>query len=403
MDIAVSPDTGTIASASFDNAVGIWKGRTPQWLDAHEAAVNTVAFVDDNHIVSGGDDFSIRLWSRLAGKAKLIGRHRGKIMALAVSPDRKLIASASWDGTIGLWRPGGGNVAFLKGHRAGVNAVAFSADGAVLYSASTDGTIRTWDVARRSEKRLMLRHGFGINVMLLNHDQGWLAYGAIDGVTRVIDLVTDERIADFTLERRPILSISQTLSGDRIGVGDGDGFIMIVDTGEWKIIHDFRAALRGPIWALAFSQNGENVLAGGIENIVYSWPLDQLRDFGPMADSKPKFLKDPAIMENGERQFAHKCSICHSLNPDGGRKAGPTLHALFGRKAGTLDNYNYSKTLSGSAIVWNENTINLLFDLGPDHYIPGSKMPMQRIVQKKDRDDLINYLRRTTTAEKEPK
>ncbi|MCP4823184.1 MAG: cytochrome C, partial [Shimia sp.] len=46
--IAVSPDGQRILTASFDNAVGLWSGRSPTWLDGHEAAVNTVAFVDDS-------------------------------------------------------------------------------------------------------------------------------------------------------------------------------------------------------------------------------------------------------------------------------------------------------------------------------------------------------------------
>ncbi len=398
MDIAVSSDAGIIATASFDNSVGIWNGHMPVWLEAHEAAVNSVVFIDEHRLASAGDDYSVRIWDRTSGKRKLLGRHKAKIMALAVASDQSLLATASWDGTIGLWPlDDSGDVSFLSGHKSGVNDVAFSADGALLYSASTDGTIRTWDVSGRSEKRLMLRHGFGVNVMTLNHRRGWLAYGAVDGVTRVIDLSTDKQIADFTLERRPILSISQTDSGDKIAVGDGDGFIMIVDTDQWKIIHDFRAALRGPIWALAFSHDGQNIHAGGIESIVYSWPLDQIKDLGPMADSNPVFLRDPAKMENGERQFARKCSICHSLEAEGGRRAGPTLYRLFGRRAGALDGYNFSKTLSGSDIVWGDDTIDKLFDLGPDHYIPGSKMPMQRIARKQDRDDLIDYLRQATS------
>ncbi|MDE0347503.1 MAG: cytochrome C, partial [Boseongicola sp.] len=37
-----------------------------------------------------------------------------------------------------------------------------------------------------------------------------------------------------------------------------------------------------------------------------------------------------------------------------------------------------------------------LFDLGPDNYIPGSKMPMQQIAAPNDRRDLIDFLRVAT-------
>ena len=52
-----------------------------------------------------------------------------------------------------------------------------------------------------------------------------------------------------------------------------------------------------------------------------------------------------------------------------------------------------------SDIIWDEETINALFDKGPDHYIPGSKMPMQRITKSQDRDDLVAFLRRATAPE----
>ncbi|MGR3492498.1 MAG: c-type cytochrome, partial [Shimia sp.] len=53
----------------------------------------------------------------------------------------------------------------------------------------------------------------------------------------------------------------------------------------------------------------------------------------------------------------------------------------------------------GSPIIWNAATIDALFDQGPDHYIPGSKMPMQVIAQPQDRADLIDFLRTATQSE----
>jgi len=94
-----------------------------------------------------------------------------------------------------------------------------------------------------------------------------------------------------------------------------------------------------------------------------------------------------------------KCSICHALGPGPSRKAGPTLHGVFGRPAGSVPGYFYSPTLRNAQIVWTEDTINALFDMGPDHYIPGSKMPMQVIAGADDRADLIAYLKQATKKE----
>ncbi len=389
MGIATAPD-GRIATASFDNSVGLWTGQTPEWLEGHEAAVNSVAF-NGTAIYSAGDDFTLRRWPG----GDVVGRHKGKIVGIAASKTH--VATASWDGTIGLWPIDGSEPTMLGPTGSGVNAVVFTPDGSQLYSAGVDGALRIWDVASGQETDRLIEHGFGINELVLNTQDGWIAYGAVDGVTRILNLTNREE-RDFTLDRRPILAMA--LSPDRklLAVGDGEGYIMVIDTDDWRIAQDFRATLRGPVWALAFSADGRNIHAGGIDEAMYSWPVSTLGDREQMAAAEPSFLKDPDEMSNGERQFARKCSICHSLTPNSERRAGPTLHDIFGRQAGTLPDYLYSDTLQDSDIIWNEETINGLFDEGPDHYIPGSKMPMQRITQAQDRIDLIAFLRRATAS-----
>ncbi len=396
MDIAVSRD-GQIATASFDNAVGLWADGVPTWFDGHAAAVNVVTFWDAATLISGGDDYKVRLWSEQAGNV-VLGEHEAKVMGLDVSREVGLAASASWDGTVGLWPiPTGDAPMFLRGHKLGVNDVAFSDDGLTIYSASTDGTIRVWDTQTGEQTQLLADHGFGVNELLLNEADGWLAYGAVDGGTRIIDLASGTEIEDFTLDRRPILALAYDPIAQQLAVGDGDGYIMVIDTAEMRISRDFRATQNGPVWALAFSPDGANIHASGIEDIVYSWPVATIGEYDPMAGTEQSFLRDPETMDNGERQFKRKCSICHTLTEGSARRAGPSLHNLFGRPAGALGDYSYSETLNRSDIVWSDDTIDALFALGPDHYIPGTKMPMQRIVKQEDRTDLINYLRRVGT------
>ncbi|MEO0503691.1 MAG: cytochrome C, partial [Pseudomonadota bacterium] len=62
--------------------------------------------------------------------------------------------------------------------------------------------------------------------------------------------------------------------------------------------------------------------------------------------------------------------------------------------------YRYSPILDGSDIIWDDTSIDALFDQGPDHYIPGSKMPMQVIAAPEDRADLIAFLRDATKKER---
>ena len=399
MALDVSPD-GQLASASFDNSVGLWPG--PEWRDGHDAAVTAVNFELAPMIVSGGDDFRVLSWLPSSEKPVELTRHKGKVSAIAVATDAQTarIASASWDGSIHLFdiaRVAGGSVPLsmsLTEHRSNVTDVAF-APGGTLYSSSSDGTVRVWEgLDSEVSSRVIANQGFGINQITVAED--WLAYGALDGATRVIDRNSGEEIADFTLDRRPILSMDYHAGTGQLAVGDGQGFIMMIDTMSWTITRDFRAMREGPVWALAFSTDGSVIHAGGLDDVIYAWPVALLDTYDPAGGDTRSFLRDAATMPNGERQFMRKCSICHALTPGSARKAGPTLHGVFGRRAGTVADYAYSDTLQGSDIVWSETTIDSLFDLGPDHFIPGTKMPMQRIAGAEDRRDLIDYLQRAT-------
>jgi cytochrome c len=392
MGISVS-SSGQIATASFDNSVGLWRDGAPIWLEGHEAAVKSVLFLDEQRVISAGDDFSVWLWDTPTRTGQALGQHKGKIVGLAATPDGTLAATASWDGTIGLWPLDGQEPQYLDGHDAGVNDLVFVEGGKALLSASIDGTIRRWDVDPAQESRVMLRHGFGVNRLIVDEESGWLAYGSVDGVTRIVDLTTQEEIADLTLGRRPILALARSRSGDRLAMGDGEGYITVFSTSDWSIVTDFRATTRGPIWALAFSPDGGNIHAGGLDEAMYSWPADRESDTPQMDVEGKPFLQGAEVASNGERQFKRKCAICHSLTPDGQRRAGPSLYGLFGRPAGAVQNYAYSDALTGTDIVWGDEAIDKLFDLGPDVYTPGSKMPMQRITDPQDRLDLIAYLR----------
>lgn len=390
MDIAVSAE-GQVATASFDNAVGLWRGRAPTWLDAHAAAVNCVAF-DGDDLLSGGDDFAVIAWR--AGTPMRLGHHKGKVTDVAVSPDGRLIASASWDGTVGLWHTDAPERFRALGN-GGLNDVMFSPDGATLYAAGAGGAIIELSVEGDTQRPLV-KHGFGVNVMTMDPAGRWLAYGAVDGVTRVVDLPSGVERADFTLDRRPVLAMAHHPATGQLAVGDGQGYIMILDTETWRITRDFRATRQGPIWALAFSPDGKVIYAGGLDDVAYAWPVALLDEYDPIQGPTRSFQRDADNMPNGERQFMRKCSICHTLTPGASRKAGPSLHGVFGRRAGTVPDYLYSDTLTGSDIIWGEDTIDQLFDLGPDHYIPGSKMPMQRITDPQDRRDLTDFLKTAT-------
>jgi WD40 repeat protein len=124
------------------------------------------------------------------------------VWAVAVSPDARLLASASRD-TVKLWDSvTGREVRTLGSHASIVSSVAFTADGRWLASGSYDNTIKLWDVATGQERRTLSRRipareaaGWFIFAVALSPDGRLLASAGFDYRIRLWDLATGQQFA----------------------------------------------------------------------------------------------------------------------------------------------------------------------------------------------------------------
>lgn len=96
---------------------------------------------------------------------------------------------------------------------------------------------------------------------------------------------------------------------------------------------------------------------------------------------------------HGEKVF-RKCKSCHSLKEDK-NKVGPSLYGLFGREAGTVEGYRYSKAMKNSGIVWDDRILNV-FIAKPKLTVPKTRMSFRGIRKEEDRKAVIEYLRGAT-------
>jgi cytochrome c len=93
----------------------------------------------------------------------------------------------------------------------------------------------------------------------------------------------------------------------------------------------------------------------------------------------------------GEKKF-EECAACHKIAP-GEDDVGPSLHGVFGRKAGTLADFRYSPALKRSGITWTAPTLDT-FLADPQKVIPANRMPYAGLAEASDRADLIAYLQK---------
>jgi cytochrome c len=99
---------------------------------------------------------------------------------------------------------------------------------------------------------------------------------------------------------------------------------------------------------------------------------------------------DPAA---GQKVF-NKCKTCHEADQPK-NKVGPNLVGLFGRKAGSVADFNYSQAMKNSNVVWSEATL-AEYVKKPKEFIVGNKMVFPGLKSDQEVEDLIAYLKQAT-------
>jgi cytochrome c len=113
--------------------------------------------------------------------------------------------------------------------------------------------------------------------------------------------------------------------------------------------------------------------------------------FGALLAAAPAVAAD---VEAGKIVF-NGCKICHTVEAGGRSGVGPNLHGLFGRKAGTSDNFQYSAAMKNSGIVWDDETL-AKYVRDPKGFIPNNRMAYPGLRDDTKIADLLAYLKDAT-------
>jgi len=393
--LAISRDGTQAVSGSFDTSVIRWslpKNAAEQVLRFHDGAVNAALFLRDRRIATSGEDARIAIWTPGEPQPSMVLEgHTAPVVALAVSPDGTTLASASWDHTARLWPLAGDAPRVIEGHAQNVNGVAFAPDGRALITAGYDATLRISPVAGQGASTVTTLPT-PLNTVAVAPDGEIVTAGA-DGKVYVLS-PSGELLGAIEAAQAPIISVALSRDGSLIAAAGVRGSVAIIDRAARKM----ERTLVGPglpVWSAAFFPDGRTLLTGGSDRMIRRWDALTGEPIGNIVMGAPE---DPLAAFAGDpgAEVFRACVACHTLRPDEGIRAGPTLAGVFGRKIATLPGYNFSDALKKLDIVWTPDTVAKLFEVGPMTYTPGTKMPEQRIGSAEDRAALVKFLERAS-------
>jgi len=192
--------------------------------------------------------------------------HRGPVHFVSLSPNEKLLATASQDGTAKMWDVlTGREVLTFVGHNDEVIGVDFSPDGKRLVTSSYDGTAKVWDITTGEETLTLTGHNGPLVAAYFSPDGTRLVTnGLYDGMVMMWDANTGEALHTFTAHQAPMWHVIYSPDGTRLATASVDGTAKVWDasSGEQLLTLPGQAGL---VSRVAFSPDG-SLLATGHEN-----------------------------------------------------------------------------------------------------------------------------------------
>ncbi|KAH9967795.1 hypothetical protein BJV74DRAFT_868775 [Russula compacta] len=196
--LAWSPDGQRIVTGSDDKKVKVVIVETGQVIydtGFHSDWVRTVLFTTE-FFISCSDDRTVRIYDASTGAAsgeEWVTGQTDYIRAIAISPDKEILAAGSDDCSIMLYNMDTRSTInqTIRGHSRAITSLSFSEDGKLLASGSEDQTVRLWDA--RTGKKIcdpLYGHTSPVNSVKFSPDTKQLVTGGDDFTIRFFDIAS---------------------------------------------------------------------------------------------------------------------------------------------------------------------------------------------------------------------
>lgn len=320
---AFSPNESRIVTTAQDGAAIVWRtadARPQVIFRGHEAPVYSACFVDEDRVVSGGEDRVARLWEAAEDKAPVAetlvkkepkareGKplhvypgHTGAVRSTVVSRDGSWLLTAGNDNTARIWNLyDGASVRVFRGHSGWVAAACFSPDERFVATASHDADVKLWDVQNYRESIPLVGHAKDVLTCAFDPGGEFVMTGGLDRVVKLWDLRTGQEVrtfdeghsarvnkALFSPDGRYVLTISEDMTAilwDRVHGGE---------------VHRFRDHI-GSINAAVFSKDGSHLVTAGRDQAVRMWRMSDFSAVVKLDELKSEVLS-VAVSDDSRR------------------------------------------------------------------------------------------------------
>ncbi|MGI0486567.1 NB-ARC domain-containing protein [Pantanalinema rosaneae CENA516] len=272
-----SPD-GSLLATGIDHEICLWQvseHRPVLTLKGHTAWVQALALSPDRQVLaSGSHDQTIRLWDVETGQClKTLRGHQKVVQSLAFSSDGQVLASGSHDQTIRLWdRECWECLRVLSGHQGHVFSVRFTPDGETLVSSGADQTVRLWDVRSGNCYKV---HQIPVNWALaiaLSPNGRTLATGSDHATVKLWDLSIGQCTRSLLDYRSDVWAVAFSPDGRLLATASEDKTVRLWDVTTGECLQTCQGHAER-VWLVDFHPQGQTLLSIGSDQVLKLWDV----------------------------------------------------------------------------------------------------------------------------------
>ncbi|WP_375491321.1 hypothetical protein [uncultured Nostoc sp.] len=275
-NVSFSPDGKLIAFSSSGGRVTLCSkdGKELKTFKAHSTDVSSISFSPDGKTfaTAGREDKTIKLWSLNGSEIKTL-KADSNVQSISFSPDGKLFATVSGDETVILWSKDGREIKTLKGHSPGIKNVSFSPDGKLFATASWDGIVILWSKDGREIKTLK-GHSNIINYVSFSPDGKLFATASSDNTVKLWN-IDGTLLKTFKGHTHGVTSVSFSPDGQIIASSGEDNTIKLWSL-DGREIKTLTTSVDNGVRNLNFSPDGKTLVSSGDKVILWNLDLDDL-------------------------------------------------------------------------------------------------------------------------------
>ncbi|MEM9152019.1 MAG: hypothetical protein AAGB19_16405, partial [Cyanobacteria bacterium P01_F01_bin.3] len=360
-------------------------------LLGHEYSVLAIAVDPSNrYIASTGKDRSLKLWDTESGEliANREEAHSSSIYDVAISPDGQYLASVSNDATLRIWdlTEVDGKVQIsdepkhtISEHEGSVLAVDFHPQNSQrLVSAGEDKTLRLWNV--ETGKRVIppiSAHFSSIRDVEFSPDGASIVTGSVDNTIRLWDANTGapKRLPRMA-HRDAVFSVAFDSTGDRIVSASADRSVRIwnADTGE--LLEDPLRGHDGKVYSAIFSADDTTVVSTGSDRTLRFWDVATGSAISTIPEAHGSLIWDLALSNEGNQLISSSSDAAvrmwdiASATPLGQPRRSPHDKDILSIAVSPDGEYVVSSGEDRRLSLWNAQTQALIWEKSRAHLAP---------------------------------